>query len=368
MNHEIALKRLQLLALTGSRAYGINNPDSDFDYKGVTIGLPNHYFGFDVFEQIDKGWEDYQSPEYPYLGRDTVIFEIRKFFRLATDGNPNILDLLFSPEYKLLTPVAEKILENRDLFLSKKCKHTFSGYAYSQYSKISSHRKWLLDPPKKEPHLEDFGLADNYRLSKTEMNSFLEYLYHLVRKRIEFAAEVEILEKYIVEVLQGNLDFKQVLMKTPLPDECIAYTQDLTGASDNYIRLLQSQHSYNTAKNHWDSYQQWKKGRNPERAILEAKCGFDSKCGAHLIRLMTMGCEILEGKGVIVDRRLSGDAEEIRYIRNGNMSYDDLLVKFEALKLKTEELYITSKLPNTPPRKQIEELCTEAIISSGLLI
>ena len=359
MDSKQVLDRTILITLTGSRAYGISNPDSDSDYKGICIGLPKHYLGFESFEQKDKNWEGTLAP-FDYLGRDTVIYELRKFFKLALDSNPNILDILYSTEYKLLTPVAERILEVRDDFVSKKAKTSLSGYAYSQYHKIQTHRKWLLNPPTHEPTLEEFGLSDNYRLDKTQLNAFLEFLYFLIQRRIEFAEEAEILEKYMSEMLRSDIDFKAAIMNK-IPEECLEYVKDFTGASDNFTLLLHKQQQYNTAKKAWINYQEWKKNRNRERAVLEAKIGFDSKCGAHLIRLMRMGCEILEGKGVIVDRRVAGDAEEIKAIRNGNVGYEIILDEFERLKQKSEELHKTSTLQQRPKREKLGALCEEII-------
>jgi predicted nucleotidyltransferase len=360
MNHQTALNRLQLLALTGSRAYKIHNPNSDSDYKGFTIALPKYYFGFSVFEQIDKGWENINIPGFEYLGKDTVVFEIRKFFKLLIENNPNIIDMLYSPEYKIITPVAQRILEVRDDFISKKCKFSFSGYAFSQYHKIQSHRKWLLNPPTHEPTLEEFGLSNDYKLDKTQLNAFIEFLYFLIQRRIEFAEEAELLEKYLIEVLKSEVDFKASLL-AGIPKNCLKYAQEFSGASDNFTLLLHKQQQYNSAKKAWDNYQNWKKNRNPERASLEAKSGLDTKHAAHLIRLMRMGCEILEGKGVLVDRELAGDAEEIRSIRNGNIKYEDLLVEFEKLNQKIEELYKTSTLQHSPKKEKLEKLCEEII-------
>jgi predicted nucleotidyltransferase len=360
MDKQQVLQRTQLIALTGSRAYKIHNPDSDSDYKGICIGLPAHYYGFSKFEQMDKGWEGTEAP-FDYLGRDTVIFEIRKFFNLAFDNNPNILDMLYSPDYKLLTPIGEKLLENRDIFISKRCMKTFSGYAYAQARKIESHRKWLLSPPKTPPTLEQFGLTEQTILSKTELHSFLEYLYQLMRDKIEYIEEKGLVEEGLIKTLQADIDFKQIVTVQGLPEETLQKVKDLTGATDNYIEKLQKTHSYNTAKKHWDSYQEWKKHRNRERAVLESKIGYDSKHGGHLIRLMRMGCEILEGKGILVDREVAGDAEEIRNIRNGNVPYEQLMEEFNKLNAKLEVLYKESTIPYGPPKEKIENLCIELV-------
>ena len=59
------------------------------------------------------------------------------------DGNPNMIDSLFTPRRCVLhtSPLGEKVRENRKLFLSKKVWHTFKGYAYAQMRKCQSKEK-----------------------------------------------------------------------------------------------------------------------------------------------------------------------------------------------------------------------------------
>jgi hypothetical protein len=58
------MKRLEienrtiLLALTGSRGYGVATPTSDYDYRGVFIATKPYYLGFNLIEQKDTGWTD----------------------------------------------------------------------------------------------------------------------------------------------------------------------------------------------------------------------------------------------------------------------------------------------------------------------
>ena len=64
---------------------------------------------------------------------------MRKFFELALTSNPNILELFFIPRdcLKIISPIYEKIVANRNLFINKRAKFSFSGYAYAQLSKAT---------------------------------------------------------------------------------------------------------------------------------------------------------------------------------------------------------------------------------------
>lgn len=73
----------------------------------------------------------------------------------------------------------------------------------------------------------------------------------------------------------------------------------------------------------WTNFQTWQRRRNPDRAALEAAHGYDTKHGAHLVRLLRMGREIVETGEVHVWRG-GRDAEELLAIRAGAWSYERL--------------------------------------------
>jgi predicted nucleotidyltransferase len=73
----------------------------------------------------------------------------------------------------------------------------------------------------------------------------------------------------------------------------------------------------------WSNFQTWQRRRNPDRAALEAAHGYDTKHGAHLVRLLRMGREIVETGEVHVWRG-GRDAEELQAIRAGAWSYERL--------------------------------------------
>lgn len=130
MNEKLIEENTILKVVHGSRAYGTNIPGSDFDEKGVCI-MPEkkYYYGFSKFEQKDSGWAD---------GKDRVIYDIRKFFRLAAACNPNIIETLYVEPEQLIkcNDIGRILLANRHIFLSQLAANTFTGYAVSQMRKV----------------------------------------------------------------------------------------------------------------------------------------------------------------------------------------------------------------------------------------
>src|SRR5690606_31315208 len=138
---DIAQANRIFYTIAGSRAYGLSTPGSDEDFRGVFIGLPDNLIGLHPLEHCE-------------LSGDNMLFELRKFLVLAKDCNPNIIELLFMSEDDILFQNEWwlQVKEKRDLFLSKKAKFTFSGYAMAQLKKIRGHNRWLNDPqPVQEP-------------------------------------------------------------------------------------------------------------------------------------------------------------------------------------------------------------------------
>jgi uncharacterized protein len=290
----------------GSHAYGLNTPESDLDLRGIAIPPKEYFVGFlKRFEQAES-----KDP-------DLTIHDIRKFFALAADCNPNIIEVLWSDEedHLLVTPVGKKLLDARALFLSRKAKSTFSGYAIAQLKRIKTHRKWLLNPPTHKPTREEFQLP-----------------------------ETSLLPADILGAMQSNME-KDPAREKDYP----AYI----------MTLYHQERAYQNALREWQQHETWKAQRNPKRAALEAKYGYDSKHASHLVRLMRMCREILTTGQVIVKRRL--DRAELLAIKQGAWKYEDLIAWAEQQDNELATLEKSSPLPHGPDRDRLDQLCMEIV-------
>ena len=355
-------RRTILIGLAGSHGYGLNRPGSDLDYRGVFIAPKEYYLGFDKIEQKEKGW-DTEPGMFDFLNgeKDTVIYELKKFIQLLAGANPNILELLWLKQYPVKTEVGKYLCQHRQMFLSKRVKHTYSGYAFAQIKKIESHRKWLLDPPQDEPTPAKFGLEKERPLSREELHAFLEYLYALIRGKIEYLAEAEELH----QLLTGDIDYKGLLKQHNLTDEVMEYSQNLTNSRGDFIKLLQKSQQYHNALREWNAYQSWKKNRNPTRAGMEKQSGFDLKHAMHCIRLLRSGLEILRSSEVFVDRQEVGDADELKAILHGDLTYEQVTKLSDDLVAELDRAYTISSLPHQPDLPAINQLCIELVEKQG---
>lgn len=356
MNRKEVEERIILLALTGSRSYGIALKESDKDYKGIFIAPTEYYLGTKRIEQKDKGWREEGSGKFKQLdnNRDTVIYELSKYIKLGIKCNPNILELLYEDKKFLeyVSPLGQRLIDNRELFLSKKVNYSYGAYAYSQIKKVETHRKWILNPPLKKPEIKDYGL-EKYEggLKKAEINSFLEFIWILIRSRIEYLEE----EKELYNFIKERIDIKGVLKNSILSKESKDYIQKITHSTDEFMSLLTKTQQYRKELDYWNNYESWKKNRNPKRAELERKIGYDSKNVAHAIRLLKTGHEILLTGKVNVNRE-NIDAKELIDIRLGKVNYDEVIKITDNLFNTLKDSCNKSKLPNNVDSEKIDNL------------
>jgi len=339
--------RLIYLTVHGSRAYGTSTPTSDLDLKGVAIPPREYFHGYlNQFAQAE-----FDEP-------DAVVYGIQKFMKLAADCNPNIIEVLWTDpsDHVYMTPMGEMLLEHREDFLSKKAKHTFSGYAMSQLKRIRSHREWLLNPAEEEPKREDFGLPTMAKLSREQLGAVEK---HVRQKVDEWEVDWDVVPYSERLAFRGAFENALIGMSLGTEEERWISAARQVGLEENFLELILRERRYRGARNNWKQYHEWKRNRNPGRAKTEAEFGLDLKHAAHLVRLMRMGEEILTTGKVIVKRP---DAEELLAIRNGAWEYDDLIEWAERKDSELTRLYKESDvLPRQPDRKKLDELCTTIV-------
>lgn len=118
----------------------------------------------------------------------------------------------------------------------------------------------------------------------------------------------------------------------------------------------QQERAYRAALKQWRHYQTWRAQRNPERAALEEKYGYDTKHAAHLLRLYRVGIEILR-EGVVRVRR--PDADWLRQVMAGRYTYPELMALVEELQAELEEAEAHTTLPEEPDVAAVEALVVD---------
>ncbi|MEV7804186.1 nucleotidyltransferase domain-containing protein [Microbispora sp. NPDC088329] len=121
-----------LSVVIGSRAYGLETEESDVDRRGVFV-TPTP-----MFWRLDKPPDHVEGP-LP----EQFSWEVERFCVLALEGNPVVLECLWSPLVDLATPVGERLLAMRRAFLSGRAERAFAGSAARQFRRLGPE-----DPPR----------------------------------------------------------------------------------------------------------------------------------------------------------------------------------------------------------------------------
>jgi predicted nucleotidyltransferase len=111
--------------VVGSRAYGLDNDESDTDRRGIYLA------------PAELQWSLFGAPEqFEDNATQSCYWELQKFLTMALKANPNILECLYSPMVEKVTPLGAELISARQGFLSQMIFQTFNGYAMSQFKKI----------------------------------------------------------------------------------------------------------------------------------------------------------------------------------------------------------------------------------------
>ncbi len=114
-----------LRCVVGSRAYGVDDPSSDWDFKGIFVPPVSQILGVAQPEKTRRYSEDDQS------------YSLRHYIMLCVKSVPNSLELLFCEEEDVVLCLPEgRLLRNcRNLFLTRNCVAPYLGYSARQLAK-----------------------------------------------------------------------------------------------------------------------------------------------------------------------------------------------------------------------------------------
>lgn len=124
-------KLLIARGVVGSRAYGLDTPESDTDTMEVSIADSSWFLGLHSVSttlMTTVGKNEFDG--------DRTSYEIGKFTALCVKGNPSVLEFLFLNSYLYEHYYFAKLAMLRTKFLSQRMHKTYSGYAFGQLQRI----------------------------------------------------------------------------------------------------------------------------------------------------------------------------------------------------------------------------------------
>ena len=337
------INNLVYKCLVGSRAYGTNLPDSDYDYKGIYIQPKNDILGLKYKEQIE-------------VGKDETYYEIRRFIDLAGSGNPTMLEMLFSdPEsIDICKDCLDPLWANREKFITKKCFQSFGGYAVAQIKKAKGLDKkvnWSINRIIRKTPLDFCYVID--RNKSVPLQKYLQDNKMLQ----EFCGLSAINHFPNVFALyydwSGHYGKDTNIQLQPIGYRGIAFedSNDIRLSSipkdqEDQINVIMSYNkdAYSLHCKEYREYEEWLKNSNPQRRVETKRHGqqIDGKNMLHCIRLLDCAIEIGE-KGYFEVKR--PNKEYLLQIRKGELDLEEILIEAEEKLQYLNELSKESNLP-----------------------
>jgi predicted nucleotidyltransferase len=299
-----------LLGLGGSHAYGTENENSDLDIRGCALNSKQEILLGRDFEQVVD------------VATDTTVYSFNKLVTLLVNVNPNTIELLgMKPEqYLYVSPIGQELLDNRKMFLSKKCVYSFGGYANQQLYRLRQKSAHAMGQADLERHilktLEHMQTNFNSVYSRIPDDSIKLYIDDSER------------DGYDTEIY---MDVQ--LTHYPLRDYCNLWNE-----------LQNTVHQYN------------KIGKRNENAITHNKI---AKHSMHLIRLYLMCLDLLENGEIVTYREreheLLMDIRNGKYIDSNNEVADEFYDIVDEYEKRMEYAVKNTELPDEPDYKAIDE-------------
>lgn len=129
---------LRYQVLTGSHAYGLAGPTSDFDWRGIYQVPTTTLFGL------------HQPPSVVRLPGDQTYWELRHFVAMCLDGNPNVVETLWvEPDMVVVSsPLAQELRRIRRSFFSDVMVTKYLSWAADERRQLLAARATPAASPK----------------------------------------------------------------------------------------------------------------------------------------------------------------------------------------------------------------------------
>lgn len=299
-----------LLGLGGSHAYGTDIATSDWDWRGVATRTAKDILTGKDFEQVTNNVTD------------TTVYSFDKIIKLLCSCNPNTIEMLgLKPEHYLyVSPAGQLLLDNADLFLSKRAVNSFGGYAMAQLNRLSNKS----------------GRA-NDEIVQNEARSLQKAINGLKLSDTTVSAKVEQCESSPLIILQG-----------------VWYL-------DDFVKL------YQVVDNVHTDY------RNSTRNNKAVEHGKLNKHMMHLCRLYFMAIDILRDGKIVTYREKEHDflmdVRNGKYLENGTTPTKEFMNIVADMEKQMKDAAEKSELPDKPDQDRVDALVAdinEAVVTGGM--
>lgn len=310
-------KNVCLLCLGGSRAYGTNTENSDWDIRGFATNNVDEIIG------IKPDWETVVD-----TNTDTTIYSLKKLVKLLINSNPNVIEILGVRDCDVFfeNQIGKLLRKNAKIFLSKKCLKSFRSYANNQFSRMYNfHSK----------NHQDQNLKEEAMLRSCE------------NKMIHFNGTYKNYEDGMMKLYLADSNLEDIDKEVVI---------DISNIKKYPLRELHSLlNDFNSVLTDYKKFTVNHRGRKSTVEKL-------AKHQMHLFRLYFMLLDILEKQDIVTYREKEHDF--LMQVRNGcfingDKISDDLIIKRNELEEQVKYAIKHTELPDNPDIDKINELMIE---------
>lgn len=348
---------IDFLCFGGSVSYGLNGPDSDVDIRGICSPLKRDVLNHSSFvhpEDRDNkaillngssgSFEQYLDPN-----TDTCIYNANKYIKLIYNCNPNTIEMLgcLPEHYAYVSETGRLILDNRDLFLTKKAYYTFGEYARQQFVRLQNslvRKSTQLDSllqtvsviRRSYEHLEEaFPTFKRDMIEFYIVDSSLEKID--IKATNAFFSQVEVdKEKLTRELTEADLSNAELRVNVNMRD---LTPKDLKGVVSEISNIV-------------NNFSQHTGHRNNKKDAYH-----EDKHASHLKRLLITCKKIFKENAICT--YCGDDIEELLDIKHGKYRQKDGSYQQEFFDMinkdmeELQELYMQSTLPKEPDVEKV---------------
>ena len=362
--------------VVGSHAYGTFVSSSDVDVRGVFC-LPMKEYLSSTSEPV-KSISDQRTMVEKKKNYD-MFYTLYRLFELLKSSNPTMVELLWMPKdcVRTTSPEMETVIRNRDIFISKACLGSHFGYVKQQISKARGKNKKVHNPQKKErPRKEAFCwvvscMPGSPMWTHPDVPKSLVAPFRPISLQ-EDMPWVNLSDYHVSAVEHAKCTYRMYYYGKEAKgvfrgDDMLAC--ESIPMDDEFPRfcgiLFYDEAEYNKALREWTSYWDWLNNRNDSRWIDQEKglVNYDAKNMMHCVRLLLSGINIIKNGEPIV--RFEGkDRQHLLDIRNGLLTYDEIMQEVEDMTAEMKNAELHSSLPQNVDSSAIDQLYENVSISA----
>lgn len=299
----------------GSHLYGTNTSSSDRDYKSVYVPSAS-----DILLQRVKGslghkvkrFEgDKNSPE----DTDDEMYSLQRYLGLLSEGQTVTIDMLFTPQPLITSPLWDEIRANKDLLLTKRSA-AFVGYCRTQANK--------------------YGIKGSRVAAAKDATEFFRTHYERLGSTAKLREIADLLP-----AIAGEHTRIVELETTP-------------GNMEQFVDCCNRKVSFgNTIKAAYEIYSRIYDNYGQRAKLAQTNEGIDWKALSHAVRVANEALELLATANVTFPLP---NAAHILDIKRGLLPYDDVASEIEQLLEAVEKASEASTLRDKADQAFIDDL------------